>query len=192
MPLILSKMDTTIITSVWSKYSIREDGVIMNIKTGKIISPCINTSWYSQVWLYQNWVRKYFLVHVLVAQYFIGDKPEWMDVNHKNGIKIDCRKDNLEYITRWKNIQHAYDTWLRTVTCHNNFVKLRWALWWLHNRAKKVVQKSIDGTIIKIFDAISDAHRETKICAQNIGRCCKWNLRSAGWFQWEYIPNNTQ
>lgn len=48
-------------------------------------------------------------VHVLVAKQFIGRKPQGMDVNHKNGIKVDNCVRNLEYVSRSRNIQHAYD-----------------------------------------------------------------------------------
>lgn len=53
------------------------------------------------------------LVHVLVAQAFIGDAPPGMEVNHKDGVKANCSADNLEYETRGGNILHAYRTGLR-------------------------------------------------------------------------------
>lgn len=42
-------------------------------------------------------------VHVLVAQAFLGQRPDGYDVCHKNGNKKDNNVDNLEYGTRSKN-----------------------------------------------------------------------------------------
>lgn len=46
-------------------------------------------------------------VHVLVAQLFLGPKPEGLEINHKNGIYTDNHADNLEYCTSEKNEEHA-------------------------------------------------------------------------------------
>lgn len=44
----------------------------------------------------------------LVWQYFYGDIPEGMVINHKNGFKDDNRPKNLEVTTYSGNIQHAH------------------------------------------------------------------------------------
>ena len=53
--------------------------------------------------------KKYYYVfaHRLVWQYFFGDIPEGLEINHKNGIKTDNRPKNLEMITHKENIHHA-------------------------------------------------------------------------------------
>jgi HNH endonuclease len=47
------------------------------------------------------------LVHTLVAEAFLGPKPDGMEVNHKNADRSDPSADNLEYVTHRENIQHA-------------------------------------------------------------------------------------
>ena len=47
------------------------------------------------------------LAHRLVWQYFNGDIPEGMIINHKNGLKDDCRPDNLVPSTYTDNNSHA-------------------------------------------------------------------------------------
>jgi hypothetical protein len=47
--------------------------------------------------------RLHIKVHVLVAKYFIGDRPEELQVRHKNGNRSDCRVENLEYGTPSEN-----------------------------------------------------------------------------------------
>lgn len=46
-------------------------------------------------------------VHVLVAESFIGSRPDGLVVNHIDGIKTNNTPENLEYITGQENIRHA-------------------------------------------------------------------------------------
>ena len=46
-------------------------------------------------------------VHRIVAEAFIGLIGEAMEVNHKNGIKLDCHIANLEIVTASYNQWHA-------------------------------------------------------------------------------------
>jgi hypothetical protein len=57
-------------------------------------------------------VREYVYVHHLVAQAFLGEKPEGMEICHRNGIRADCRAANLRYDTRSGNAldRHVHGT----------------------------------------------------------------------------------
>ncbi len=55
-------------------------------------------------------------VHRLICAAF-NDKLWGQDyVNHKNGDKLDNRKDNLEWCTKSENAKHMYATGLRKIT----------------------------------------------------------------------------
>ncbi|MHB1419523.1 MAG: HNH endonuclease [Bacillota bacterium] len=45
--------------------------------------------------------------HRLVWQHYFGDIPEGMIINHKNGLKDDCRPDNIVPSTHSENLSHA-------------------------------------------------------------------------------------
>jgi NUMOD4 motif/HNH endonuclease len=46
-------------------------------------------------------------VHVLVARAFIANPDRLSDVNHIDGVKANCRSDNLEWSTHKGNGEHA-------------------------------------------------------------------------------------
>lgn len=54
------------------------------------------------------------LLHRLVAEAFLGKCPRNKNVNHRDGNKSNNCLVNLEYTTCSQNVQHAYDTNLRT------------------------------------------------------------------------------
>lgn len=47
-------------------------------------------------------------VHRLVASAFLDGRSE-LQVNHKNGIKDDNRAENLEWVTKKQNMEHAVE-----------------------------------------------------------------------------------
>jgi hypothetical protein len=62
------------------------------------------------------------MVHVLVAQAFLGPCPLGMEVNHKDANGLNPAADNLEYTTRSGNAVHAF-----TKGCHSSGEHHRWA-----------------------------------------------------------------
>ena len=51
---------------------------------------------------------------------------------------------------------------------------------------KSVVQLSLDGIVIAIYDSIREAERQTKIGHSHISNCCKEKENTAGGFKWMY------
>ena len=85
-----------------SIYQVSETGQIRNLITGTLYKISTNSIGYSTVKVNKKW----FLIHRLVAENFIG-KIDNKVVHHKNNIPIDNRVENLEITTQSENILYA-------------------------------------------------------------------------------------
>ncbi len=86
---------------------------------GKILKPGI-TRGYLRVGLCKNNKVKFFHVHKLVAETFIGSCPKGKEVNHKDGDKENPYINNLEYVTRSQNMKHAFKLGLQDIKGEKN------------------------------------------------------------------------
>lgn len=97
-----------------NRYLINENGQIINLANNSILKPTKNPNGYLKVGLAQgDGTHKQELVHILVAKHFIPNPYGYPQVNHKNGNKLDCRKQNLEWCSPQQNVLHAFKTGLR-------------------------------------------------------------------------------
>ena len=71
-----------------------------------------NTKKYYRLGLCKDAIQKPKYIHILVAQAFLGDKPDGFECNHKDGDKSNNLLSNLEYITPKENARHAWDNGL--------------------------------------------------------------------------------
>lgn len=72
----------------------------------------LNTSHYLSV----NLCGKKKYIHRLVAKAFIENVNNYDVVNHKDGNKLNCSIDNLEWCSSSNNAKHAWSSGLRIVT----------------------------------------------------------------------------
>jgi hypothetical protein len=94
-------------------------------------------------------------IHKLVMEAFIGPCPNGKEVNHKDGNKKNSCLENLEYVTRQQNTQHAYDIGLINREGEKNGrAKLKEGEVWL---IKKLCRKNIKYKIIQRMFNISDS-----------------------------------
>lgn len=96
--------------SSYPSYYAGEDGTIWSDRYGSLrrMSPTPINSGYLCLHVFTDSGKPNRLVHILVAEAFLGPIPKGMQVNHKNGDKLDNRPQNLEYVTPSENIKHAY------------------------------------------------------------------------------------
>ncbi len=95
-----------------SRVVLRKNGRKYRVR-GKILT-ATPLNKYAGVSLSRKGSVKNVYVHHIVMEAFIGDCPENMEINHKDGNKMNGKIDNLEYISHKKNVEHAFSTCLST------------------------------------------------------------------------------
>jgi hypothetical protein len=91
------------------RYQVSDLGRVRSLRRGEcVLKSQLNTNGYLVNYIYPSGgPRKLRSVHTLVAEAFLGPRPNGLDVRHKNDIKTDCRAGNLEYGTRSQNMKDA-------------------------------------------------------------------------------------
>ena len=106
-------------TARWPQYEVSDLGRVRRVKPGRgarsghILSGRPSRKGYLRVVLHVGSSHHEVSVHSLVAEAFIGLRPDGGEVNHKNGVKADNRAENLEWVTPSGNARHAVATGLR-------------------------------------------------------------------------------
>lgn len=64
------------------------------------------------VCLYKDGIRRFWLIHRLIALTFVSNPEGKPFVNHLSGVKTANLPQNLEWVTRKENVSHAFSTGL--------------------------------------------------------------------------------
>lgn len=100
-----------IMTEEWKRvkgfenYSVSDFGKVRNNKTGKYLKLFVSKKDYQKCRLHKNGICKKFLIHRIEMVAFVGDSS--LEVNHKDGNKLNNNLSNLEYVTSRENRIHA-------------------------------------------------------------------------------------
>lgn len=112
---VYKKEDAEVVKIIreYKNYWISENGKVISLYRGKILSTRLNETGYHMVSLsFNGYELKTHLVHRLVAGEFVPNLENKPQVNHINGDKSINHYSNLEWCTSQENIIHAYHTGL--------------------------------------------------------------------------------
>ena len=86
-------------------------------RRGRVLRPnLVKDLGYFAVSLWRDNVGSTHYVHRLVGETHIPNPETKLEINHKDGVRTNNSKSNLEWVTRSENAQHAVQTGLRTYT----------------------------------------------------------------------------
>lgn len=149
-------------------YLISKDGEVFSLKTNKYLKPTINGVGYYKVSLTKENKVYTLTIHRILANNFIPNPKSKKYVNHINAIKTDNRLSNLEWCSSSENSVHAFKIGVSGT--------LR----------KRVVQKTLNGEVVEVYESITSANKITGICYSSISLCINGKRNKAGGFIWEF------
>lgn len=158
-------------------YEVSNKGRVRNRLTGSILKGAIDkTTGYLKVGLYKNKVGFTKPIHRLVAETFLGLFIN-LDVNHKDGNKLNNELENLEWCTRSDNMKHAYKIGLSKPT----------------DKTGKKVRIIETGDV---FPSLSACARALNTKEKNISMCLnednKYNRSAHRGFHFEYVTEDVK
>ena len=140
----------------FQNYEISDRGEVRNIQSGKVLKPWIGVGGYVYINLTNGHGKPMpKRLHRLVAKAFVPNPYNKPQVNHKDGDKTNNCADNLEWVTKSENMNHAYRTGLQRTT--------------RNGKVRSVVCLN-DG---KFFSTISEASEYYGVSKSQIYWCCR-------------------
>ena len=174
-------METWAIIKDYPRYSVSNLGRIMNNATRKILKGHVCGKGYKigkgylTVVLRNPQGEKPFMIHRLVATYFVPNLLDKPMVNHKDGNTCNNCAANLEWVTNQENIRHSFD-----VLNRRRFFGPE------NHRSRKVVRLE-DG---KIYECMKYAAEDNHLSRGNLTSACKGILKTSGGYHWAYLEEN--
>lgn len=190
-----------------SRYANAKNGHTQHIKE-KIIK-LKKSRGYDCVALYKDTKVKYYRVGRLVALEFLSNNNDLPQVNHKDCNVHNNTVDNLEWCTSKYNNNYAdhnlklsisrkiFASTVEGKIILSNTAKKNWGKPskkmlnnldnMIKNNCKKVAQYSMDGILVKVYNSLAEAYRQTGIFSQNIGRVCMGRAESTHGYKWSYV-----
>ena len=155
-------------------YFITEDAKLFNEKTQKWLKGQISKNGYLTYSISINGQKKRLYAHrMLMETYCPNINSKELEVNHKNGNKLQNTLDNLEWLTPQENKQHAIKNHLAS-PCYKEVYGF--------DDNKKMIFK---------FISIAEAARALQCSESTIANACKTNPKiKAKGFYWSYKNNN--
>lgn len=188
-------------------YEVSNKGHIYSHYLKRQLSCWADRHGYIHVCLRKNVIKKYFMVHRLVAAAFLPNPENKEQVDHINTIASDNRVENLAWSTPKENSNNPLSRQHSSVA-HS---KIRWteerkkkmsekmrgennpcygkkfSRTKARKGAKPVAQYTKDGMFIKRWDSIGMANRALGLKGKSISNCCNNRAKTAHGFVWRYI-----
>jgi len=148
-------------------------------KNERLLKPINNGKDYLSVTLSKNGTVKRFYIHRLVAKTFLENKENKKEVNHIDGIRINNKLTNLEWVTSSENHNHRYQVLKQKGVNYGKTGSKNWL-------SKEVCKFDLSGNLIQTYPAVMEAMRQTGIGESCIRNVIYGKQKTAGGYKWKY------
>ena len=148
-----------------NNYKINNKGTIIN-KNNIVCKPFINNSGYYCIGLWKNNIKTTYCVHKLVAEHFMNNYDDSLDIDHIDNNKLNNNINNLQLITHRENCKKRLTPNIYNITFEGNIIKeyksIREAANDLHigyNSLRELLSDVNDeSVIIKVYSKINKTY----------------------------------
>lgn len=113
--------------------------------------------------------KKHYRIHRLVAEAFIPNPNNYLEINHKDENRTNNCMNNLEWCTHTYNINYGTRT-----------KKARLG------KIKPILQFDKNNNFIKKYNSITEIEKKFNFNRSNIIACAKGKISTAYGYKWEY------
>ena len=176
----------------WEEYTIDTKGNVYSRRKHKYLKQSINRNGYCKVTLQKDKYKKMYSVHRLVAETFIENINNYPCVNHIDSNRRNNSVENLEWCTHKQNTQHAvknhrFDSMAKQNSIRMKNNPLNGYIYANEITKKKVKQYDKNNKLIKIYESISEASRNTGIPIASISYCANKKRKTGGGYIWHFV-----
>lgn len=147
------------------KHMISNHGRVCNWESGVILRPRPSGWGYLQVMLWRDGKAHTKTVHLMVAHAFLPGWDTQLEPNHIDGNKLNNHEDNLEWVTKRMNNQHAIDTGLR--------------------KPRRTPVECIDTG--EVFPSVVACAEKFNLWPTSIVAVCRGKLKTTGGYRFRYV-----
>lgn len=161
-------------------YQVSDRGRVYSNLTNKFLKHEVMSKGYHRVALYNpdTGIKRRFLVHVLVANAFMGKCPYGYQIDHKDADKGNNNISNLEYVTCKENINRAIEMGLR------DRAPAREVLLASIETNRKPVKCIETG---EVFDSVAECAKQLHVGEDGIRKCINNRGKSANHLHFERV-----
>ena len=149
-------------------YEISNFGRVRSLKRNIILKQFESRGGYLEVCLRKPGIKIHKKIHRLVAEHFLENPNNFLEVNHKDENKKNNHFTNLEWCNRSYNL-----------TYNDRHVKIGVKL------RKCVSMYDLDGKFIKEYSSQTEASKDTNISQGAISDCIRGRCKTAGGYIWK-------
>lgn len=156
---------------IWSKDRLCIDSKgRKRFRKGEKLNPNIAQNGYYRVTLCKSGKKLQKYLHRLLAEHFIPNPLNLPQVNHKDGNKLNCEIENLEWVSVQENTIHAYKNGLINHVSgekHPNYGKFGGE----SKKAKRVIAINIKNNETKIYNSMIETKKDGFLPSE-VSRSC--------------------
>lgn len=158
---------------------VKHSGENERIQKGRILKPFFNKdTGYVEIGLSKNGKSKKHRIHRLVADAFVPNLENKLEVNHIDEDKQKNTAINLEWCTRKENENHGTKQMRKKSNTDYKAIGKK--------NMKKVMQYDIDGNLVKEWESLSQINKELGYSTGNISSCCNGKLKKIYGSIWKF------